>query len=249
MAPNVRFTFPPSTGSLEYGGVHVWTWNANPADCPAKNLMSLLSCEEQERAASFHSLDHRTYYSVAHISMRLLLSRYLQQPPDEIRYKHDQLGKPRAVLENDDHSIQFNLSHTGAYGMLAVSNGYDVGIDAELMRPITREIATTCFSPYELRQLGGLRGHQWLEGFYRCWTCKEAVLKAEGVGLTIPLDSFDIEFTAGHRPTIIACRVPERPRMHWQLFALKSPLEISASLAVSDMPTSLSISQLSDWRF
>jgi 4'-phosphopantetheinyl transferase len=210
--------------------------------------MSLLSCKEQEQAASFRSLDHRTYYSVAHINMRLLLSRYLQQSPDEIRYETDQLGKPRALLENDHHSIHFNLSHTGAYGMLAVSNGYDVGIDAELMRPIMREIATTCFSPYELRQLDGLRGHQWLEAFYRCWTCKEAVLKAEGVGLTIPLDSFDIEFTAGRRPSIIACRLSERLRIHWQLFALESPLEISASLAVSDTPTSLSIFQLSDWR-
>jgi 4'-phosphopantetheinyl transferase len=69
-------------------------------------------------------------------------------------------------------------------------------------------VASRHFSPAERDALQRLQGDDWLAGFYRCWTRKEAVLKAEGVGLHRDLDSFDVELRAEQPPALLATRKP-----------------------------------------
>jgi hypothetical protein len=78
-----------------------------------------------------------------------------------------------------------------------------VGVDVEEVKPIEPEVADTHFSASELSDLSGLQGDAWLSGFYRCWTRKEAILKAEGVGLHRALDSFDRQPASDLDPLIV----------------------------------------------
>ena len=88
--------------------------------------------------------------------------------------------------------MKFSLSHSKSIAVLAVDHAQPVGVDVEDVRPIEEDVADRHFSATELTDLRGLKGEAWLAGFYRCWTRKEAILKAEGVGLSRALDSFDV---------------------------------------------------------
>ena len=92
--------------------------------------------------------------------------------------------------------------------MLALSTETELGIDVEDLRPIQPEVAEGHFSPTELAALSSLEGEAWLNGFYHCWTRKEAILKAEGVGLNLPLNSFDVSLIPGDPAKILGVRPP-----------------------------------------
>ena len=83
------------------------------------------------------------------------------------------------------------------------------------LRPIEPEVADRHFSATELTDLRGLQGEAWLAGFYRCWTRKEAILKAEGVGLSRGLDTFDVSLLADKKAELISTR--QRFSYPWRL--------------------------------
>lgn len=80
----------------------------------------------------------------------------------------------------------FNISHSGGVVVLALADSGEVGIDVERIRPT--EIEDFAAHLPELRELYALDAPQRLESFFACWTRKEAVLKAEGSGLLVPLE-------------------------------------------------------------
>jgi 4'-phosphopantetheinyl transferase len=77
-------------------------------------------------------------------------------------------------------------------GALAVSREREIGVDIEAVRPIEDDIAGQYFSPREVAALRALPESEHLAAFYRCWTRKEAIVKAIGEGLSHPLTSFDV---------------------------------------------------------
>lgn len=94
------------------------------------------------------------------------------------------LGKPYL---KDYPGVQFNLSHSGGWGVCALSKTA-VGVDVEMVRPLRQQVAKRFFTPVE---------QEWLskrpaEEFFRLWTRKESFTKAQGKGLTLPLDSFSV---------------------------------------------------------
>nr|WP_247744293.1 4'-phosphopantetheinyl transferase superfamily protein [Ruegeria sp. R14_0] len=96
----------------------------------------------------------------------------------------------------------FNLSHSGGRAVLAVNKDGDLGLDIEKVRPIEDAVAKHNFSPAEYAELSGLPKADWLTGFFRCWTRKEAVLKKLGHGLYMPLDSFDVTVLPNASPCL-----------------------------------------------
>ncbi len=97
----------------------------------------------------------------------------------------------------------FNLSHSGNYAVLAVSP-CEVGVDVEQVAPYSQAVAEKCFTAPE---------REWLsrqscgQAFFKLWTGKESVMKATGLGLRLPPESFNIlpyltEFT-GCRPKMV----------------------------------------------
>ena len=114
----------------------------------------------------------------------------------------------------------------------------EVGVDAEDIRPIEAGVAERFFSPAELSSMATLEGPgtsaAWLDAFYRCWTRKEAILKAEGMGLRIPLDSFDVSVLAGEPATLLAARPKSRLTANWHLHHLSLADGTIGALAVDN---------------
>ena len=91
----------------------------------------------------------------------------------------------------DRESLDFNISHSGKFIICAASKLGRLGIDIELMKPIAFEEFVSHFSKAEMSQM--LDGANGLQVFYSLWTKKEALIKANGKGLSIPLSEVNIE--------------------------------------------------------
>lgn len=169
--------------------VHVWPikWNSENMDECLK-WMEWLSEEEKNKAERFVRQSDRYQYIVAHGFCRLILSRYVKQQPHEIQYGQEQKHKPIVVLKPDSPTVHFNLSHAGKVAVVAVSNR-PVGIDVEWMDAslVRVEMVEQFMSEQEKSTFFRLPTSQQKEAFYRCWTRKEAYVKALGEGLFYPI--------------------------------------------------------------
>ncbi len=110
----------------------------------------------------------------------------------------DKFGKP--YFSGSD--IHFNLSHSGGYVIIAVSEE-KIGIDIQRMKQDKHRIAEKNFLPSECRYINEIEDEAVMQQrFCEIWTMKEAYLKNIGIGLRKPLNSFEISFE-GRTPQII----------------------------------------------
>src|SRR5262249_8152166 len=151
-------------------------------------LVRLLSPAELQRAERHRFLDHRRRYAIGHGALRALLGGYAGVDPTRLAFRAGPRGKP--YLEHP-HDLYFNLSHSGQLALVAVSRS-EVGVDLEKVRHLESllDIARRHFSPTEFAVLEGATEDARLDLFYRCWTRKEAYIKAVGEGLAMSLDGF-----------------------------------------------------------
>ena len=189
-----RLRWPTSgvRGSIAPNEVHLWAWTLEPGTPDLAAHIEKLDGQERERMQRFHFAPDRARFAVAHANLRTILGNYLHQPAASVRFRTNGFGKPELDRSDTSSSLHFNLSHSRSIALLAVTDGGPVGVDVEEVKPIEPEVAEAHFSASERSQLRELQGDAWLAGFYRCWTRKEAILKAEGVGLSLALDSFDV---------------------------------------------------------
>lgn len=175
----------------------------------------LLDREERDRAARFRFARDRDRYVAAHTSLRLNLSEFLNQAPDRIKFTRGAYGKP-AIPNN--HEWIFNLSHSEGLGLIVVAptaRFENVGADIECVRsmPDWQMLAHEYFSLDEYQSLKRLDDNDRASAFLRCWTRKEACLKAIGDGLTVPTQQFSIGIHSETTATMIASEGREH-RVH-----------------------------------
>lgn len=192
-----------------------------------------LSPDERSRADRFVFAHDRDRFLVGHGRMRELLAGYVGVPPRELRFSYGMHGKPR--LLHSGPAPHFNLSHSDDQAALAVSHDVEVGVDIEKVRMVERGLARRFFGAAEIAALEALPDEQWLDGFFRCWTRKEAVLKATGVGLTLSLASFDVSIAADEPPRLLRLDGDPEATGRWSLFEIRPNAEtIVAVAAVAD---------------
>lgn len=163
-------------------GVDLWLWPLAQDAEPA-----ILSAEERARADRFlHSRD-AVAYRAAHVRLRHILGGYVGCDPVSLAFAIEANGKPTLP-----GGPSFNLSHSGGWAALAVTPTARLGVDIEAHRTVEAEVAQRFFSRSEQHDLAGVDGDDWRAAFFRCWTRKEAFVKAVGDGLSLPLDSFDV---------------------------------------------------------
>ena len=223
-------------GILPENVVHVWAWQNHQPDESSDPDLSLLSDQEIERCLRFRFLRDRISFATSHLNTRLLLAHYLGASPESLSIAQEAGGKPHLIGAAEQ--LCFNLSHCKDVGMLAVAWNIEVGIDVEQPRRVSPDVARRYFSPVELRELSGLEGDQWRDGFLRCWTRKEALLKAEGIGLRIPLEAFDVSLAIDD-PELLAVRPPAKFSHAWQLYDISPPLTYIACLATASAPSAI----------
>jgi 4'-phosphopantetheinyl transferase len=168
----------------------VWTLDVD-ADERAR-LMRFLSEDETARANRLVFAQDRERFVVARGRMREILARAMGCAPAALEFTYSAHGKPSL----GGRARQFNLSHSHAIAALAVTQANEIGVDVEHVRPLKEDVAGRFFSDREKAALRALPESEQLAAFYRCWTRKEAIVKAVGEGLSHTLTSFDVSLKA-----------------------------------------------------
>ncbi|WP_299249774.1 4'-phosphopantetheinyl transferase superfamily protein [uncultured Aquimarina sp.] len=88
-----------------------------------------------------------------------------------------------------NNTLKFNISHSGNMVICAMSNSYELGVDTEEIKPISKKDFSNLWTQKELEFIIEDENYNW---FYKLWTRKEAVIKADGKGLNIPLKNLDV---------------------------------------------------------
>ena len=181
----------------------------------------ILSDMEKDRADRFLHAVHHDRFVVSHGILRKLLGGYLGMNPSGIQYSTNAHGKP--ALRDGPGGIQlhFNLSHSNNLALFAFTRQGEIGVDVEYMdrRRSMEKLAGRFFSRKEADAIEGLPpGRPRLKGFFSCWTRKEAFLKAEGSGLAIPLNHFEVSLLPGEKPALLNTAWSREGHLKWRVF-------------------------------
>lgn len=203
--------------------IHVWLIALPDGEEYPADLARIISPEEGARAARFIFARDRARFIVAHAALRFILAPYTDQRPAALVIGVAEKGKPYLA---EHPRVRFNLSHSGSYAMVAVALDHDVGVDIEHIRPERPgdAIAERFFAPAEVRDLNATPESSRAAAFFNCWSRKEAYIKARGLGLAIPLDSFAVSL--GEVAELRAAEDRER----WSMCALLAPTGYAAAL-------------------
>jgi 4'-phosphopantetheinyl transferase len=208
--------------------LHDWRLDQSPPHRDA--LAQHLSSDEIRRADSFVFPRDRERFLVGRGRLREILAGYVGADARELRFHYGKQGKPRLAMANQ--APHFNLSHSGDHAVLAVSRSAEVGVDIERMRPIERGLARRYFSAAEVAALEALSDDQWLGGFFRCWTRKEAVLKAIGTGLLSNLAAFDVSVAPNEPARLLRFDGDPDAPVRWSLFEVHPAAGTIVAVAV-----------------
>lgn len=233
--------------SFELSGraVHVWTLRTGASDAVVAKFEPLLVPDEKERAARFH-FDHlRRSFVVTRGALRCLLGRYLGVHPAGIRFQYGSKGKPALAPASN---VEFNLTHCGGLAAFAFTVGCPIGVDLERIRPIAeaQDIAGRFFCPEESAEILSLPPSECERAFFRCWTRKEAYIKAIGDGLSAPLDEFRVTVQPNQPAQFIHLAHDTDAAKAWTLHDLCLASDHAAALAYRDRERALSVFPIVD---
>lgn len=162
-----------------------------------RNYTALLDEGERRRARALRRPADRRRHVAARALVRTVLSRYRSSAPQDWRFSADAHGRPELSPEHQWPELQFNIAHTAAVVVLAVTAGAAVGVDVETSRRRADTVALErYFAPTERAALEALPAAARRRRFFELWTLKEAYLKARGLGLRLPLAGFAFEYCA-----------------------------------------------------
>jgi 4'-phosphopantetheinyl transferase len=241
---------PPETLVLDRDEVHVW--RATLGQTPSQNqcFHHNLAPDERARAERFYFERDREHFIVARGVLRAILGGYLTRAPESLSFCYSSHGKPALAGESDEDAIRFSVSHSHGVALYAFTRGQELGIDIEHIRSdlTVAEIVERFFSVREIAMLRTLPAEVQREAFFRCWTRKEAYIKARGERLSLPLDQFDVSLAPGEPAALLVTRPDPAEAPRWCLQELTPAPGYAAALAVAGHGWRLSCWQWPDPR-
>jgi 4'-phosphopantetheinyl transferase len=204
---------------LPQGEIHFWRANLDSLVQDVVSLRPLLAPDELERARRFHFERDAARYIVGRGVLRMLVASYQRtQDARAIVFCYGTHGKP-SLADDSRSALRFNLAHTAGFALWAFMVNEEVGVDVERVHhlPDMDAVMRSSFAPAERTAIASIVAvEDRHRAFFRCWTRKEAVLKALGWGLAKPLDSFEVSFDRDN-PRMVSM-VDEVDAAHrWQL--------------------------------
>ena len=238
---NAAWPAPREFPALAWGEIHVWRIALDGEEVLAEEARRILSADEIGRAGRFRFDGDRLAYIHGRLALRKILAGYLRRPPATLVFQCNPWGKPSLGGDWTGHPFKFNLSHSGRLGLLGVSLGSELGVDIERLddSKADERIAARFFAPGEMAALGTLVGEEWVQGFFNCWTRKEAYIKARGEGLSIPLNGFEMSLRPGVPVELIHGEMDFPEAENWTIVALDPDSNYTAALAVRSLAGSV----------
>ena len=208
--------------SLPEDEVQLWRVDLEAIRSDESRWRELLSADEVKRAARFHFAIDRQHFVASRAILRTILAGYLCADPKQLNFSYSAKQKPSLAAPHAAHGVTFNLSHSGGIALCAFSHRRDLGVDVERVRADfdVEAIARRFFSAHEQRQLFDLPRAERADAFFRCWTRKEAYVKATGDGLSLPLSQFDVSLEPRSANALVATRPDSSEAEHWLLRAV-----------------------------
>jgi 4'-phosphopantetheinyl transferase len=201
----VQWQSPPTVEVIRdflqsYGRIHVWRFSLVISSELYETFRQSFSDDEQVKADRFRYARDRDRFVAARGYMRQILGLYTNQAASDLVFDYNPQGKPalRGL------TLEFNLSHSEDLGLLAIANDRIVGIDLEAIHPVgdLEKIAARFFTAGEHQRIMKTQGDARVHAFFRTWTCKEAYLKATGVGIS-KLKSLEISIQPNQAASFI----------------------------------------------
>ncbi len=225
---------PPASIRLCSKEVHIWRASLVAAASQMPILKKVLNDEERHRAEQFFRLKDHDNYIITRGILRHILSRYLNINASQLQFDYNAFGKPFLAKTNNGDDVRFNLSHSGELALYAITRNRDVGIDVEDTRIELdfEQIAAQFFSVQEFAELRALPEAERMQGFYNCWTRKEAYVKAKGRGFSLDLKKFDVTLTPNSPAALLQTKDEPADASRWSLVNLPVNQDYVAALAV-----------------
>jgi 4'-phosphopantetheinyl transferase len=224
--------------------VHLWRINLESVALDEQRWRATLSADELERAARFHFVRDRQRFVATRALLRIVLAGYLAIDPRDVTFRYSSKEKPSLDLEYSATSLSFNVSHSGEISLLAFARGRNIGVDVEQVRSDFEldAISRRFFSAHEQREIAALPPEKRIESFFRCWTRKEAYIKATGDGLSLPLSQFDVSLAVGDVDALLATRPDPSEAGRWRLMEVPSGSGYTAAICAEGRDW-----ELNDW--
>ena len=225
--------------------VQIWQIPLQVPDARSPALLNqyrnCLSPDEKAKADRFRFEKDQRRFVIARGTLRHLLARQLNQKPQQVSFCYGTYGKPTVslnpknqpspqALAGIDCDFHFNLSHSGEIALCALGHKRKVGVDIEQLKTIQRldsMMRRTLVDSEQHQVMLALDESQQSRAFLQRWTCKEAYLKAIGLGLTQSMQTVEVQIEP---PKLL--QVPEDCAEGWQLHLVDLPDGYVGALAV-----------------
>ncbi|MDJ0654230.1 MAG: 4'-phosphopantetheinyl transferase superfamily protein [Xanthomonadales bacterium] len=223
----------PETQVLDESSVHLWRLVLR--DQEPSDVQEVLDPSEWRRLSRFLDPVMRARRLDCRYRLRCLLSHYLGLPPADIRLRTGPHGRPHLQESAHATDLNFNVSHAADLAMIAVARCPLLGVDIERIHAIQRQgLLRRCFSTDERKRLQGRSEADQQRLFFRGWTAKEAVLKAEGTGVFH--NAAGIEFSLGDPIRLLRLRGDPVADQHWFFHEFVAAPLVTGMLALAAGP-------------
>jgi 4'-phosphopantetheinyl transferase len=224
---------PPAGWRVPPDELHLWLFSLQPPAESLEGLAGWLDGDERARVARFHRPADGWRFVAARGRLRAILGHYLGAEPAALAFAYGPRGKPALAAPWTTSGIRFNLSHSGALGLLGLAYQRELGVDIEVARPLENmaALARRFFSPAEVAALLAVAEPERPAAFLAGWTRKEAYVKAVGDGLAHSLASFSVSLTPGVPPALLAVEGAPAEATRWSIATLTTLPGYAAAVA------------------
>lgn len=221
--------------------IHLWIINHYSHVEHYLSYRELLSEEEKYKERQFATDALRKRFAISRAVLRMLLQSYLSKPNGVIEFLYGKQGKPS--LANKSIGLEFNLSHSHDLIIYGFARGFPIGVDIEYINPNIRcyNLGNIALSISERALFHQLDQDQKSMAFYRAWTRKEAVLKADGIGLSKPLEDIEVTFLASEKPQVISIDGDINQATIWSLHNIEGISDYCGAIAAKTSSNNMKI--------
>ena len=203
--------------------VHLWHLDFNQLSNP-------LSSEADTRSGELSVFQQR---ATRRFYLRLLLGAYLDVPGKDVHITRRIKGRPELDSVQSQGDLDFSVAISNNCYLVGISSGATIGVDLEVAarragKPL--ELARRYFSRAETEALTKLGEKDLHRAFMHTWACKEAIVKASGMGIANQLCRFTVDVNPDNPPSVLD--MPDDDHTAWTLAIAEPANGAIAAIAV-----------------
>ncbi len=216
--------------------IHIWRFNLDPVKSFNEFFINLLSDEEKKQVEKIKLGDVKNRSIISKAIIKNIISNYLGLNIKQIIFSYNEFGKPVIPERINSFRLNFNISHSGDLGLIAITRKNLIGIDVEKMNELDQidDIINLCFTETEKYMLSCLESTEKKEVFYKIWTGKEAFIKAIGKGFSFPLKNISFRLNSKKEMVIGEILDPMNTGKDWQIYNFNPQDNYTSALVINN---------------